>query len=1293
MKISKKLIAAISSIAIASIIFGMIPFTLSAENAALVGRDIDSFPQGYIDEVNSGSVSGVTVSLNEEAENANGGKSLKFEYSNGGMVNFTNGYWQNEVSHSGYSGIRLWVKNPDVSNELVLVLRLQNNGAYSLNRNADYYIQNPDDETTVIKKATTAVNTSGWDNAGFGEMRIPPSYKGMIYIPLTSMRSLPSAIGRYRIDFFNSAGNGIAYIDDVYLYSTLPNVIEKLEDVELLNFDTVSSTEELKNGMFFPSGSIDYISLDNTVSNTGNSVKFEIGKASANGQFRFNFSKNAALSKMTGLKMWVKNTSEQNTNIFFKFEATSEGGGHRPLKAGSPYYLISEDGLNGFNCITNEDTEAARIILPAGFTGWLYVPFSSAYTVTPAEIFALWICPEKNEDSATAVWLDSVSTYHEFPNCSWTELDFSVFEPNRQNFNSFTDTEEMKKIMYFAPDHTANVSLETEISNSGNSCKIEYSSSLISNFRIGIDKSSRYSECEGFYFWLKNASETNATIQFKLEATQAGGGHRSVKPQCPYYMISDNGSVAYRGVSSKDVDALITVPRNFSGYIYIPFDSIYNMKVNETFAVWINPRSDERKSRSMYVDDISLYSSLPNLEYTDYTKVLEEESLGRTMTLFDFGDYEYTEDMLKHMVVEKNSTVGLELSSTDYGNTVKYSINSANDISLVGFNFNKNINSKSSLGIRYYIKATGGSGFTRFLFKCETTEHRPIKPSAGYYLVKPDGTVAKSGASNDEAGLITIPTDFEGYVYIPFNSLYPTDISNLWRVWINPIIEDAVGKNLYIGNIELYKETPVKKGIENFDFYNNTADFNNDITTTVTTKNAEYAIDSSVKDGKSGNSLKLLTGQKIDELLEVRTFLNSSYNYTEYDGFKFWIKSTGGAAGNTTDIMLQTDSVGRDSFRVGAAYYLDDGKGEMELKFTKNDFGSQEGYISITQGFEGYVYVPFKSAHSSLVVDKLNAIYFKILTADESGRTLYLDSIDCYKLSESNIPGAIWKADTPGMIYGFERADTLTGYRGYITPGDSLMKLQICNTVSNHGKNSLKMNYTVPEDTEYPKTTYISFSMLDEDGKIVDYSGYDGLCFWIKVTQEEKLSKTNELPMTLQIDSPARGRIYGTKNYYRYDKGKDQTSVVGLGNFGSGNAAVEVDRDFEGILYVPFEFFTSFDGAIPTDITKLTKLYLYFMTDSLLGRTVYIDDIKGYKASEITNVDYPGDPDYNPADDTMLLLNNKTVSGNIGGKSNEVNGKSSNAVIIISAAVIAFVIISGTVLFLLIARKRKNNTK
>lgn len=287
------------------------PIYVSADTVT-IGRDIDSWAQGYIDEVNNQQTYNCVVSLSEESGCVKSGKSLKFTFKSDGNARFVNDYWLPSNSADGYMGMKFWVYNPG-ENEVHMGLRLANDQNYSLKRSAAYILEYEDGNT--VSKSTVFDHSAKDTNLNqYGEMQIPAGFKGTVYIPFDSLYTKPASVGKYRLDFYTD--DGTIYFDEFKLYNEDVNVNIINDFEEDIKIDYSDNSE---------------ISLSNEEAFSGKSLKLTVPNARVSTSIIYG---NSAVSvdKFSNIRMYVVN-NHADAYLSFRFEGMS-------LRTGDKYYTV-----------------------------------------------------------------------------------------------------------------------------------------------------------------------------------------------------------------------------------------------------------------------------------------------------------------------------------------------------------------------------------------------------------------------------------------------------------------------------------------------------------------------------------------------------------------------------------------------------------------------------------------------------------------------------------------------------------------------------------------------------------------------------------------------------------------------------------------------------------------------------------------------------------------------------------------------------------------------------------------
>ncbi len=1169
------------------------------------------------------------------------------------------------ITDNKAAGFKVWIKNPSQSGISIAYQLVNKSGKYiNMKPNRSYYTLNTAGGVSqhFMKKKV--------DGANEGCIYIEPEFEGFVYLPVAHGYSSVTADGVSALVLspYSKANEFVSvYVDELSVYYNVPG-----ENWSIRNFSEYETTAEMKSHMMYISDSVaSAITLD--VENAA--CVIDTGSGLKTGNIAFQFAGEPIFNEHTGMRVRMRTGPVADTEILFKWEAASQ---HRPLKANSPYYLI--DTAGNIYAKKASGGSDALITIPAAFDGWLYVPFSSAYPMTYSDIFRLYLNVVMADIPNRSLTVYGISLYKEL-----SAADGAAFVIN--DFEDYKSTKELKDALTNGNADILDVALENNAWGSRGMKITQVNTQKSASVAVNFGASSAAQNFDGFKIRIK--TNKNADLLIKTEDT----AHRPMYAKAIYYLASSAGK-AYSYRASSDSASLVQLEAGFDGWIYIPFTSFNQVKLSEIYRVWFVPELTNETGTEFLIDDIVLYKGSPqviNDTPIDFKRVLPNRPVN---AILDFDDCTSTEEMTKKLKISKatGAKAVLDTETAQNKNSCKFSFADNGGEITAMTEFAKNAYFSEITGFSFWVKASDAAESVKLLYKLETNEHRPVKRGAVYYLADKNGRVISRKASADESALISIPAGYEGWVYIPFSSIYPMNIEELYRIWFIFTASEKASDSVWIDSISCYTDNPVTTNndiINDFDYYSSTADILLDSVFQTSAQSGSFSIESAYRDGKSGKSLRIKTsggGYK---------FIFSSENRNEYNGFMFYIKN---ASKETARLLPQTDSAGRDSFIPGKAYYTEDiYTGAVEMKRFESVI-AEAGNVEIPAGFEGYIYLPYSSAYPSLLknIDRLNAFWLTVPPKIAANAEVYIDTLAFYKNETCRIKNIlVWKQDTPGMLYGFEKSESVAGYRGWISSDDRL-DVSIKKGISKSGANSLKVSTPI-KTTDGVKNDWaaITLSLKNEDGTSTDVSKYDGIALWLKIERDGTDTKTlsDTVNFGFKVNMPVHGRLYSTSPVYVLSDGDDKTEPMVYTNAPDGCTSVNLTAGFSGMIYIPFSEIKAFSSKEELSAAALTDIFLMFRFYSLIGCNVYIDDIQAFSMKDLKNVQWPGDSDYDPLADPMYYASKEEYIAKGADKSNgeAISGGDEKGNVLFKAlyaAVIVFAI--GSAAFVITVKIKKS---
>ncbi len=1165
------------------------------------------------------------------------------------------------VTDSTISGFKVWIKNPSQNGISMAYQLINKSGSYiQMKPNRAYYTVNTLGEVSqhLMKKKVDGTNE--------GCIYIEPGFEGFVYLSVAHGFSSITAnnVAALVLSAYSKANELVSfYLDELSVYYNIPG-----ENWSIRSFSEYENTDEMKAHCMYITNITSAVSLDTE----NDACVINTGAGTTNGNISFQFSGDPIFNTHTGMKVRMKTSSVADTDMLFKWEATS----HRTLKSNATYYLIDTQG-NIYSKKTFARSGENLITIPASFDGWLYVPFSSAESMRYSDIYRLYLNVKMQNIPGRNLSVYNISLYKELP-----KIDGASFVIN--DFEDYTSTKNLKDTLVNGNVDILDVILEENAWGSKGLKITQVDGEKASSVAVNFGASSMSENFEGFKIRIKTNKNANLLIKSEDNA------HRPMKAKALYYQVSSDGR-AYSYTASNDSASLVQFAAGFDGWIYIPFESLDKIDLAKMYRIWFGPELVNELGTEFVIDDIVFYSESPTV--INDTPIAFKRVLPHNPndTILDFDSCTTTQEMTNKIKINKanNAIAELDTSLAQKSNSCKFTFaKNGGEVSTI-VEFPKNGYFSEITGFRFWVKASNANQSATLLYKLETNEHRPIKRSAIYYLADNNGKVSiRKASASDEAALISIPAGYEGWVYVPFSSIYPMNIEDLYRIWFNFTVGKNASKNIWLDSIGCYKDNPVPTNthiINDFDYYASTDDILIDSAFESRSENGDFSIESKYRDGKYGKSLKIKTvggGYK---------FIFSSEGRKEYDGFVFYIKN---ASKEMARLLPQTDTTGRDSFIPNRAYFIEDlSTGSVEMKkFAEvvNDAGN----IEIPAGFEGFVYLPYSSAYPSLLrdIDNINAFWLTIPPQIASKAEVYIDTLAFYKNETCRISNIlIWKKDTSGMLYGFEKSESVTGYRGWIST-DERLNVSINKSKVKSGKNSLKIT-TPLKTTDDVKNDWAitSLSLKNEDGTPTDVSKYDGIALWLRVERDGTKTKplSDEVNFGFKVNMPAHGRLYSTSPIYILSDDSDKTNPMVYTNSPDGCTAVNLKAGFSGMIYIPFSEIKAFSSLEQLSTSTLTDIFIMFRMHNLIGYNVYVDDIQGFNMKNLKNVQWPGDANYNALKDSMYFVSTEKYTAS----APTLKGSENNIVLpIILASAAVLVCLTGLTTFIVIKKKKTKDT-
>lgn len=537
----------------------------------------------------------------------------------------------------------------------------------------------------------------------------------------------------------------------------------------------VSVIENFDNGTEFADNALnsrEYIKLSNKVSISGDtSLMFSTADAtteiptediSANyltcflGSDRVNTTKAPDTTK-TGIRMWVKNTATNTVKIVVWTNGENE------LIQGMTYYLQDKAGavtsktvkLSGFN-------NKRYVEAPAGFEGWIYIEYTSFNQQNHTQVR---LAVHQNDVSTGALYIDSVQSYDGTPEVS-----------SIQNFDYGTALKVSDgKLVNSKNEIIANNSSYISLSGDyfytgGNSVKFssvgetgldETESKYANYMTFFVERTDGFTAIDtsktGIKMWVKN----EATADIKMPMWQTGTASDSSIISGTYYLEDAAGGVASKTTVSllngADLGShAISIPAGFEGWIYIPHTTF--KKLDSYLRLGLLKSSVN--TGALYIDSVMNYEGnpVPNIvqSFDNGTTITNQSSIGAYVSLST--DYSNSGD-----TSIKLSTEGKEYTASSWVTCLMQNDRISNWGTL---------KDETKTGFRMWVKNTTGNDV---LLPVWTTTENRLSQGAQYFLQDASGkftkcTVGAAISTFSNKRPLTIPKDYEGWVYIRYDS-------------------------------------------------------------------------------------------------------------------------------------------------------------------------------------------------------------------------------------------------------------------------------------------------------------------------------------------------------------------------------------------------------------------------------------------------------------------------------------------------------------------------------------------
>lgn len=636
------------------------------------------------------------------------------------------------ITERNLSGIKFWLKNPS-GNDIILDVRTHAGDRLVPGRS--FYIAD--------KSGTTAAGKT-FENTDFykrGAITVPKDFEGFVYLPYTSFESIDYSKLRFSVCPL-SIHESALYLDSISAYAALP------EEIVYESFEDGSYSAVLEINSSVSEDCAYHGSYSLKLSTAG------ITEGIDKDYVRSRISLSNPLPSNANLKMWLKNTSSKPLKLDLR---TNAGDG---LKSNAVYYL--EDGtgaVKSFKTLVNtEFYSRSAVIIPAGFEGFIYLPYS-VFTAPNHQFIQISVKYDALWDGA--LYIDGIQNYISAPEISLIEnFDYGDYKLQ-------TNGAEVTKETAFSGDSSLKL-----FTDGGASDEEKPENYLLAT----VTPSGGFSIASGsgIKLWVKNNSGND--LKFGIWTN----GSDKLKVGADYYLTDYSGAAVKRSTVNNNgfySHGNTVIPAGFEGWLLIPYTSFSSLS---SAFIRMSVHMNAVSSGALYVDSIGNYYAAPD---------------SRLIENFDY-DVKFTIQGISSLCTDLAQSGTASLKITSQGTEVEESYK--DNYSLIRFT---PFSAKADGGDVYklWMKNTASNDIK---FDIRTEGGNQLKANAVYYLSDKNGNVSgnvvAANASFYNRGQALIPEGFEGWMYIPVSS-FTTDFINEITISIDPLqVNDGA---LYIDSI------------------------------------------------------------------------------------------------------------------------------------------------------------------------------------------------------------------------------------------------------------------------------------------------------------------------------------------------------------------------------------------------------------------------------------------------------------------------------------------------------------
>lgn len=444
-------------------------------------------------------------------------------------------------------------------------------------------------------------------------------------------------------------------------------------------------------------------------------------------------------AQASGMRFWVANPSNAKVSFRMNYNALYSGVDKTyAIPAKRTYYLQSASGTTVHNYVTSAYNDTHGYIdLPAGFKGWLYVPFGTrAYEYNRIRMFF------DGKETDTTVYISRMEYYH------------NALAEAKQLDRTF-DTAVTLDTTYFndrTTNTTATLTTEYRDGDYGQALKVTDASGFLRFVSLCAKLAS--DTASGIKFWVKNPQDSSAEITVMAgDKDIAGGAAYYLQPEgkAPY-IVKTVSSTAESGRKS------IIIPASFTGYVYLPYTAKTSTCDLKTGNLQLILKASSALGKTLYFD------SFCNYDFSSFDTV----DLANFDEISNLSTYMWSHESVNEISTDVADGAGQSVKatlSTDAitMNRFRYFVPSTTDAAALN----------GCLGYKVWVK--NPNSFALNAYPQFTSNSRPATPNKVYYLCTENSVTGHKFKTlyptDKNVGCLTLPAGFEGYVFVPKTSV------------------------------------------------------------------------------------------------------------------------------------------------------------------------------------------------------------------------------------------------------------------------------------------------------------------------------------------------------------------------------------------------------------------------------------------------------------------------------------------------------------------------------------------